>query len=95
MPQHCLGLLTIFTDLFLHSSHTFASLLQQHASSVETHLSGGKKRRKGVVLGMCKCAGPAAISTDKGLFCDDDNHRHHKNHHKAFTLLGCYATLYL
>jgi len=94
MPRHCLGLLTIFTDLFLHSSHTFASLLQQHASSVETRLSGGKKRRNGVVLGLCKCANPAAISTDEGLFSDDNDH-HHNNHHEAFTLLGSYAALYL
>lgn len=96
MPRHCHRLLTIFTDLFLHSSHTFANL-QQHASSVETRLRGGKKRWKGAVLAMCKCAGPAAISTDEGLFSDDDdnNNRHHKNHHEAFTPLGCYATLYL
>ena len=94
VPQHCLGLLTIFTNLFLHSSHTFANLLQQHASPVETRLSGRKKRRNSVVLGLCKCAGPAAIRTDEGLFSDDKDH-HHNNHPEAFTLLGCYAALYL
>lgn len=94
VPQQCLGLLTIFTHLFLHFSHTFANLLQQHGSPVETRLSGGKKRRNSVVLGLCKCAGPAAISTDEGLFSDDNDYNY-KNHQEAFTLLGCYAALYL
>jgi hypothetical protein len=92
VPQHCLGVLTILSAFAF--SHTFANLLQQHASSVETRLSGGMKRRNIVVLGLCKCAGPAAISTDEGLF-SYDNDRHHKNHQEAFTLLGCYAALHL